>query len=350
MKTRRLPVPILPALVLPLMIPFLTPLMAGWEQVTSLDVPVTQLSPDPSKAREVMEKHFLAQIAANEAFLKESPDDAHAWESRVRLASAQGRLASLRADQAGVGQAIASLKKLEKEVPDDSLKAEAMFRRISLQWQDLGATPDVRRENAVANARTFAAAFPKDRRSPRLLAEAAALCNTHPDLKRKLLEEATEAAALAPDDSISQRLRDEKKQLEQLGRPVALSFTATDGTKVDLADSRGQVTALVFWSAESAPSLVWMKYFAKFAVEQPGLRVVTVSLDRNKADLIAAMRSLNITWPTAFDGKGWENGIARNCGINTLPTLWLINRKGLLAYLNARDSYEHRIKELLLQK
>lgn len=342
MKTSRMLPLILPALMTPL----ITPLRAGWEQVTSLDVPVTRLSPDPSKASGVMEKHFLAQIAANEAFLKESPEDAHAWESRVRLASAQGRLASLRADQAGVRQAIASLKRLEREVPDDSLRAEAMFRRISLQWQDLGTTPDIRRENAVANARTFAASFPKDRRSPRLLAEAAALCNTHPELKRKLLEE---ASALNPDDSISQRLRDERRQLEQLGKPVDLSFTATDGTKVNLADSRGEVTALVFWSAESAPSLVWMKYFAKFAGEQPGLRVVTVSLDRNRADLVAAMRSLNIAWPTAFDGKGWENGIARNCGINTLPTLWLINRKGILSHLNARDSYEHRIKELLLQ-
>lgn len=338
MKTSRLFFLIFPVLMIPV--------MADWEQVTSLDVPVTQLSPDPSKAKGVMEKHFLAQIAANEAFLKESPDDVHAWEARVRLASAQGRLASLRADREGVQRVISTLKKLEREVPDDSLKAEAMFRRISLQWQDLGTTPDVRRENAVANARTFAAAFPKDRRSPRLLAEAASLCNTHPEEKRKLLEE---AASLNPDDGISQRIADDKKQLDQLGKPIDLSFTAVDGTKVDLTNDRGQVTALVFWSAESAPSLVWMKYFSKFAGEQPDLRVVTVSLDRNRVDLIAAMRSLNIAWPTAFDGKGWENGIARQCGINTLPTLWLINRKGILCYLNARDSYEHRIRELLLQ-
>jgi len=338
MKTKCLILLILPIL--------LTPLMADWSQVTSLDVPVTQLSPDPSKAKVVMEKHFLSQIAANEAFLKESPEDPHAWEAKVRIASAQGRLASIRADREGVQQAIASLKRLEREVPDDSLKAEAMFRRISLQWQDLGTTPDVRRENAVANARTFAATFPKDRRSPRLLAEAASLCNTHPQIKRMLLEE---ASALNQDDAISQRLADERKQLDQLDKPVDLSFIAVDGTKVDLANEHGQVTALVFWSAESGPSLVWMKYFAKFAVEQPGLRVVTVSLDRNKADLIAAMHSLNITWPTAFDGKGWENGIARRFGINTLPTLWLINRKGTLSYLNARDSYEHRIRELLLQ-
>ena len=146
-----------------------------------------------------------------------------------------------------------------------------------------------------------------------------------------------------------QRLQDDKKQLDLLGKPVDLSFTATDGTKVDLAQQHGHVTAVIFWSSESAPSLVWLGYFAKFANEVPSLRVVTVSLDRNQADLTAAMNSLNITWPTAFDGKGWQNSIAREFGINTIPTLWLIDKKGRLAFLNARDSYELKIRELFLK-
>jgi len=107
---------------------------------------------------------------------------------------------------------------------------------------------------------------------------------------------------------------------------------------------------VVFWSAESAPSLVWMGYFAKYADSVPSLRVVTVSLDRNRADLYAAMQSLHLLWPTAFDGQGWQNAIARKYGINTLPTLWLIDRKGSLAFLNARENYQLKINELLLNK
>ena len=334
-----------------------SPLRADWKAVTALDTPVTQLSPTTVKsqtpegkgvqaARNALAAHFRTQITANEAFLKESPEDPHAWESRVRLASAQARLASLTADKEGVQKSIAKLRTLEREVPDASLKAEAMFRRISLQWQDMGDTPDQRRENAVANARSFAIAFPKDRRAPRLLAEAAALCNAHPELKSRLLEE---AIPLCTEETLLQRLQDDKKQLDLLGKPVDLSFTATDGTKVDLAQQHGRVTAVIFWSSESAPSLVWLGYFAKFANEVPSLRVVTVSLDRNQADLTAAMNSLNITWPTAFDGKGWQNSIAREFGINTIPTLWLIDKKGRLAFLNARDSYELKIRELFLK-
>jgi len=146
------------------------------------------------------------------------------------------------------------------------------------------------------------------------------------------------------------RLKDDQLQLSQLGRPVDLRFTATDGTKVDLGEERGKVTAVIFWSAESAPSLVWMGYFAKYADGVLGLRVVTVSVDRNQADLDAAMHSLHLLWPTAFDGQGWQNAIARKYGINTLPTLWLIDRKGNLAFLNARENYQLKINELLLNK
>ena len=107
--------------------------------------------------------------------------------------------------------------------------------------------------------------------------------------------------------------------------------------------------ALIFWSAESAPCLVWMQYFSRYAAEIPALKVVTVSLDRERTDLRSAIQSLNITWPTFFDGKGWDNKIARGFGINTIPTLWLIDKKGCLRALNARDDYELKIKTLLLQ-
>ena len=328
------------------LLPMAQGLRADWANVTALDAPVA-LSRDQAKARETMVVRLNAQIEANEAFLRQSPEDSHAWESRIRLASAEGRLASLQKDKAGVQNAVAKLRELERSVPDTKLRAEAMFRRITLQWQDLGDTPDTRRENSRALAMQFSQAYPQDRRSARLLAEASDLSNYHPEEKKKLVEL---ALSLCTEESLLQRLKDDQLQLSQLGRPVDLRFTATDGTKVDLGEERGKVTAVIFWSAESAPSLVWMGYFAKYADGVPGLRVVTVSVDRNRADLDAAMHSLHLLWPTAFDGQGWQNAIARKYGINTLPTLWLIDMKGNLSFLNARENYQLKINELFLNK
>jgi len=329
-----------------------TSLQADWSKVTSLDLPVTKLSPNPAKARAAMKSHFENQIAANETFLKEADESTgapHVYESRVRLAVAQARLASLEANSPAVNAALAKLIALEKQAPDEAQRAETMFRRISLQWQNLGNTPDTRRENAIASARIFAQSFPEDRRAPRLLAEAASLCDNHPEQKSPLIEQAM-ALAKGKDESLTQRLQDDRKRLDQLGKPVDLSFRTSTGQSFDLSKERGHVVAVVFWSAESAPSLVWMSHFARYAAEVPALKVVTVSLDKDVADLNAAMRSLGITWPVAFDGKGWQNSIARKFGINALPTLWLIDKQRFLRFLNARDNYDLRIKELLLHQ
>jgi hypothetical protein len=325
----------------------ITLLHAGWSEVTSLDLPVTKLSPDQLKARQSMKTHFEAQIAANEAFLKDFPNDPHVYESKARLAVAQARLASLDANGPAVEAALLRLKELEKQAPDEQQRAETMFRRISLQWQNLGNNPDQRRENAIATARTFASAFPADRRSPRLLAEAESLCDNHPEEKAKLI---AAALALSKEEALTQRLQDDQKRLDLLGKTVDISFTSTDGKQVDLAQDRGSVTAVVFWSAESAPSLIWLRYFCQYASGIPALKVIGISLDTNRADLMAAMQALRITWPVAYDGKGWQNEIARKFGINALPTLWLIDRDGRLAALNARDNYELKINGLLLKK
>jgi peroxiredoxin len=321
-------------------------LLADWAQVTALDLPVTKLSPDPLKARLSLKERFETQIAVNEAFLKQYPDDPHVYDSKLRMAVAQARLGSLEQNPSMVKAALNQLAILENQAPDENQRAEASFRLISLQWQDLGKDPDQRRERAVASAQAFAQRYPQDRRSARLLAEAASLCDNHPEQKRPLIQE---ALGLSTEPALTLRLKDDLKRLDQLGNPVTLSFTDTGGATIDLARYRGKVVALVFWAAESAPSLLWMRDFTTYASEVPDLKVVGVSLDQDRTDLDAAIKALNIDWPVAFDGKGWQNSIARQLGINAIPTLWLIDRQGTLRALNARDNYQFIINGLLRQ-
>ena len=317
---------------------------ADWSTVTALDLPVTKLSPNPLKAKAAMKERFEKQIAVNEAFLKEFPNDSHAYESQLRLTVAEARLGSLEQDQRAVDDALSRLMQLEKQAPDESQRAEAMFRRISLQWQNLGNDPDQRRERAVTSAQIFATAFPQDRRAARLLAEAESLCDNHPEQKKPLI---VQALALSKEESLTLRLQDDMKRLDQLGNVVSLSFQSTAGKNIELSDYRGQVVALVFWAAESAPCLLWMKDFSNYASNVEGLKVIGVSLDKDRADLDAALSALKITWPVAFDGKGWQNSIARQFGINAIPTLWLIDKQGRLQALNARDNYQFTINSLL---
>ena len=49
------------------------------------------------------------------------------------------------------------------------------------------------------------------------------------------------------------------------------------------------------------------------------------------------------------DGHAWEGELVRSLGINTLPTVWVLDRKGRLLTLNARDKAPDIIRQALVQ-
>ena len=58
-------------------------------------------------------------------------------------------------------------------------------------------------------------------------------------------------------------------------------------------------------------------------------------------------RELHADWPTHFDGLGCTWAFPRSLGINALPTVWMIDKKGILRSINARANYETWIRQLL---
>jgi peroxiredoxin len=225
---------------------------------------------------------------------------------------------------------------------------DVAFRRISLQMQTIDGRPGEVREAIVTAARNFSIRFPDDKRSPRLLVEAATQCDEDPRTMRELL---MTAQMQSREPALNARIADDMRRLNALDKPVTVRFSTIQGGAVDIAALRGNVVVVLFWAAESPPSLMWMQQFRSVVSKIPpeGLRIVMVSLDENRKDLDSAMAHFDIKWPVNFDGKGWENAIARPLGINAIPTVWVIDRKGILRTLNARESYDTWIRRLLLQ-
>jgi hypothetical protein len=59
------------------------------------------------------------------------------------------------------------------------------------------------------------------------------------------------------------------------------------------------------------------------------------------------VREKALPWPQYFDGKGWENQFAVQYGIFSIPTMWLVDKRGNLRDINARFNLEKRISRLL---
>jgi hypothetical protein len=68
------------------------------------------------------------------------------------------------------------------------------------------------------------------------------------------------------------------------------------------------------------------------------IRVVTVSLDESKKTLDSRLRELHANWPhISMAGMAKPR---RSLGINALPSVWILDKRGILRTINARSTYE----------
>ena len=312
----------------------------------------------PEKAVEMARMHLATQEKALTDFLARFPNDARRFEAEIELAGVTSTLGASLGDRKRIETSLQRLAALERsDTAPSRYKADAAFERITTTMQTVNLAAAARpgetataRNTILDAAGNFASRYPEDRRAARLLAEAATLLDDQPARKRKLLEQ---AATLARDEGTRQRIADDLKRVGLLGSTPDISFQTFNGTKFSLAAQRGRVTALAFWASWSPPSVVWLSEFAAFARTLPQGRVTiaTVSLDRQSAHCQRTLEKLGIAgWPTSCAGKGWDDPVARQLGINALPTLFVFDAEGRLRALNARGNYERTIRDLIAEK
>ncbi len=321
-----------------------------WAYILSLDSGPKKKPTTHDEVALLAKNHLLLQRKALEGFLAKYPKDARAFDAKLKLArilAAEGKIAN---DQREVNDALVLLGELEKtpEIPRERL-ADVGFARASLLMQSqTGGSAQVR-ESIISCAQNFCAKYSGDRRGPRLLVEAASICDEVPDQKRSLLQE---ALRLTDEQPLRRRIADDLRRLDLLGKPLNFKMTPLSGGKVDLATLRGYVVVVIFWSADSPHSLLWLRDFRTSweTLPKDRLRVVTVSLDQSQKVLQSRLRELRANWPTHFDGLGWRSPIARSFGINALPTVWILDTKGILRTINGRSNYETWIRQLLQEE
>ena len=327
------------------------PLAAGvdedWNYILALDAGPKKKPATREEATLAARNHLYLQRKAIERFLLNHSKDARDFDAKLRLArvvAAEGKMSN---DQAKVDEALGLFADLEKSagLPREKL-ADAGFSRASLLMQSRQGGPERTRDSIVQAAQNFTAKYPGDRRGPRLLVEAATVCDDVPNQKRDLLEE---ALRLTDEEPLKRRISDDLRRVDLLGKAFELKMSSSAGGQIDLAALRGNVVVLIFWSSDSPHSLLWLRDFRSSweTLPKDRLRVVTVSLDQNRTAFNNRFRELHADWPTHFDGLGWRGAIPRSLGINALPTVWMIDKRGILRSINARANYETWIRQLL---
>ena len=123
----------------------------------------------------------------------------------------------------------------------------------------------------------------------------------------------------------------ENKQFPEVGE-VAPDFQAPspEGELVSLYDTKEKFTVIDFWASwckpcrDQSPELVdiYNTYRSK------GVTILSISLDRNNESWLQAIKDDHLNWTHISNLKHWQDPIAAEYNVRSIPELFLINDHG----------------------
>jgi thiol-disulfide isomerase/thioredoxin len=256
----------------------------------------------------------------------------------------------------GNTNALARLESIDAaRLKDTSLPEE---ERIGLRVQQIqrimGAATETTMSNALDRAEVAVRALQKDFPDR---GDLASLTMSLADLwfeqgntgKSKALAE--EVLKGKPEDDSKEAAQALIKKLNVLGKPFPLKFTSLDGREVDLQKLSGKVVLLDFWATWCGPCMRELPNVkaAYQKLHDKGFEIVGISYDEDKEALNRIVTTENMAWPQHFDGEGGKK-FAEDYGVTTIPTMWLVDKKGIVRDLMGRSDLAVKVEKLLAEK
>ena len=313
----------------------------AWEAVMeSMKAPPTPkewLTTEPTKddlARFRALKISLALKASDTAgeFYSKYPSSTNAIEARVTQYLLVGAAIEM-GDPSLSARADSLESKLiaDKSIPDErrmQVAVDGLQRRAQLKRGDGTEAFLGELEKGV---RQFRRDFP-DRPEGFVLLAQLVQFYSQDDLAEPAVRLARELQQAPISDEIKQTVQLLVRRFELIGKPFDFKAKSVAGSELDVSKMRGKVVLIDFWASWCQPCLISIPVLktAYSQFKSKGFEIIGVNLDEDRESMDRVLKKLNMTWPQISDGQGKPGPIPTKYGVNGIPSMWLIDKQGVL--------------------
>ena len=138
-----------------------------------------------------------------------------------------------------------------------------------------------------------------------------------------------------------------------LGKAI-INFEAKDitGKMISPGLFINKVVLIDFWATWCLPCMKEMPNLKEIYNDfnNKGFELISISLDTEKNKLTKFIKEFNPPWPIVYNGKGFDDEIAMLYKVKDLPSVWLVDKKGILRHVfltgeKLRDAVKNLIDE-----
>jgi thiol-disulfide isomerase/thioredoxin len=136
----------------------------------------------------------------------------------------------------------------------------------------------------------------------------------------------------------------------KLGKPLQINGTTVNGKPFNSAQWKGKVVMVDFWATWCPPCMAELPHVAQVYAQQhdKGLEIIGVSSDVERADFQNFLKNhADVPWPQLFVGGREWHPLTKKFGIQGIPTVYLIDRAGILRSAHVNSNLDDFIEFLL---